>query len=34
MKIVILTRNARGYSVRRLREAAVARGHKVPAFER
>jgi ribosomal protein S6--L-glutamate ligase len=33
MKIAILTRNARGYSVRRLRHAAVERGHKVRAYD-
>lgn len=33
MKIAILTRNARGYSVRRLREAAMARGHKIRAYD-
>ena len=32
MKIAILTRNARGYSVRRMRQAAIERGHKVRAF--
>ncbi len=33
MKIAILTRNARGYSVRRLRHAADERGHKVRAYD-
>ncbi len=32
MKIGILTRNSRSYSIRRLREAAMARGHKVAVY--